>query len=495
VLALHDSIIKVIREIVTDLKLTMEKTRPNLNLPRSGRLLRSETSKRRSAKFSSSERMLSSSPCSGSASAPELASASMSSGAPRESFLEDHDGEEEAAHATAARKTRFSTVSTIHTLTDEEEEEEEEELDEEQFVQDGRSSNSSSLQQEQTKSSEDDEDAEDERRVMTDVFQGRLDRYGFATLDSNDLQRSRQTYVSKVETNRQRRRRVRLENLRTEKWLAMLGAWDVQSKKKRKRLDSRIRKGVPDGLRDKVWPRLVELNQTILTEPAFEDLLEKTNLSFDAEIDKTRECISRDIGRTFPRHVVFQKRNGVGQQSLTNVLRAYASLDPEVGYCQGMGFIVGLLLGYLPEHKTFQIFRTLMLEYPWRLCELFKPGMPGAQQMLSEFEQLLEKHVPKLAKHLENEMIVPSMYATHWFITVFTYNFPFDVVVRVWDVFLAEGWTIVFQTAVAILKINSKALSKHKFEQILEYFKGIPAALDPDELMKVALSLPISIKK
>ena len=51
-----------------------------------------------------------------------------------------------------------------------------------------------------------------------------------------------------------------------------------------------------------------------------------------------------DVTRTFPEHAIFQPRGGAGQVSLFNVLRAYSSLDDEVGYCQGMSFIAGLLL-------------------------------------------------------------------------------------------------------------------------------------------------------
>ena len=39
-----------------------------------------------------------------------------------------------------------------------------------------------------------------------------------------------------------------------------------------------------------------------------------------------------------------------------------------------------------------------------------------------------------------------------WFITIFTYNFPFSVVVRIWDCFLLEGWKVVFRVALGLLK-------------------------------------------
>ena len=42
---------------------------------------------------------------------------------------------------------------------------------------------------------------------------------------------------------------------------------------------------------------------------------------------------------------------------------------------------------------------------------------------------------------------------------VFSRTFPYDIVVRVWDIFLAEGWRIVYQVALALMKLNESRLS------------------------------------
>ena len=44
----------------------------------------------------------------------------------------------------------------------------------------------------------------------------------------------------------------------------------------------------------------------------------------------------------------------------------------------------------------------------------------------------------------------PSMYAAQWVLTIFTYDFPSALVVRVWDaILLREGWKTVFRVALA----------------------------------------------
>lgn len=54
--------------------------------------------------------------------------------------------------------------------------------------------------------------------------------------------------------------------------------------------------------------------------------------------------ILRDINRTFPAHDFFKETGGLGQDSLYRISKAYAVYDEEVGYCQGLSFLVASLL-------------------------------------------------------------------------------------------------------------------------------------------------------
>lgn len=71
---------------------------------------------------------------------------------------------------------------------------------------------------------------------------------------------------------------------------------------------------------------------------------------------------------------------------LFNVMKAYAVMDPEVGYCQGSAFIVGMLLLNMPEEDAFCVFVKLMSRATgYSLREMYKPGMgelPGTPPLL-----------------------------------------------------------------------------------------------------------------
>ena len=57
-------------------------------------------------------------------------------------------------------------------------------------------------------------------------------------------------------------------------------------------------------------------------------------------------------GRTFPGHPYFATQLGSGQLSLFNLLKAYSLLDKEVGYCQGLSFVAGILLMHVSAELT-----------------------------------------------------------------------------------------------------------------------------------------------
>ena len=127
-----------------------------------------------------------------------------------------------------------------------------------------------------------------------------------------------------------------------------------------------------------------------------------------------------------------------------------------MGYVQGMGFIVAVLLLHMPQEEAFWSFVALMegrgaiggsgregsaTGIPARppLRGLFQEGMPGLQLCLRQYEALLVSEYPALATHLRTEgMNDAALYATHWFNTLFSYALPFEHVLRMWDVFILE---------------------------------------------------------
>merc|ERR1719213_1345539 len=200
----------------------------------------------------------------------------------------------------------------------------------------------------------------------------------------------------------------------------------------------------------------------------------------------------KDMNRTFPKHVLYRDKQGLGQQELLSVLRAYSVFNDEVGYCQGMGFICGVLLMYMSEEDAFLMLISLLENY--RMSGLFTQGLPLLNKYFFQLQRLLEIHMPLLHSHLTSQGVEPTMYASQWFMTVCVLNFPFATVVRVWDIFLAEGVKIIFRIALALLKLNQEVLLSESFEQILQTLKRAPSRVESDTLIQVALSIKLKNK-
>ncbi|GJW63783.1 EVI5-like protein [Tanacetum coccineum] len=283
-----------------------------------------------------------------------------------------------------------------------------------------------------------------------------------------------------------------LEERKLRKWRKMIGVggsdWKHYVRRKPHVVKRRIRKGIPDCLRGLVWQLISGSRDLLLMNPGvYEQLvIYETSAS---ELD-----IIRDISRTFPSHVFYQERHGPGQRSLYNVLKAYSVYDRDVGYVQGMGFVTGLLLLYMSEEDAFWLLVALLKGAVHAPMEgLYLEGLPLVQQYLFQFDLLMREYMPKLGEHFTQEMINPSMYGSQWFITVFSYSFPFHLALRIWDVFLYEGVKIVFKVGLALLKYCHDDLVKLPFEKLIHALRNFPDdAMNPDKLLPLAYSFKVS---
>lgn len=65
------------------------------------------------------------------------------------------------------------------------------------------------------------------------------------------------------------------------------------------------------------------------------------------------KLIGKDIGRSYPGVDMFRDPDGEGQKMLGKVLNAFSLWDQEIGYCQGLGFVVGPLLMHMGDKEAF----------------------------------------------------------------------------------------------------------------------------------------------
>ncbi|XP_056281597.1 TBC1 domain family member 4 isoform X2 [Pseudoliparis swirei] len=237
-----------------------------------------------------------------------------------------------------------------------------------------------------------------------------------------------------------------------------------------------LSQGVPKSRRGEVWlllshqhrlrHRLPQRHQA--PDTPYQDLLK--------QLTAQQHSILVDLGRTFPTIQYFSAQLGAGQLSLYNLLKAYSLLDTEVGYCQGISFLAGVLLLHMSEDQAFDMLKFLM--YDLGIRQQFRPDMVSLQVQMYQLSRLLHDYHRDLYNHLEEHEIGPSLYAAPWFLTLFASQFPLNFVSRVFDFVFVQGTGVIFKVALCLLSSHEGALVEcDSFESIVDYLKTTLPAL------------------
>ncbi|KAI9030926.1 eukaryotic and archaeal DNA primase, large subunit-domain-containing protein [Phycomyces nitens] len=217
-------------------------------------------------------------------------------------------------------------------------------------------------------------------------------------------------------------------------WASVISGFDEMVKSDLYNLRLHLAVGIPPSLRGMMWQIFSKSRDNNELECEYRELLKRTS--------PHEKVIRRDLARTFPTHPFFQEKDGEGQRMLFN----------------------------MPDEAVFCVLVKLMSHYGLR--GHFTPQMETLHERLYQFDQLLLQTLPQVHKHLETLGIKPTMYASQWFMTLFSYRCPFELVFRVFDLVFVEGPLILLNFALALMKKNQKTILNLEFETLLEFFSN-----------------------
>ncbi|XP_021114329.1 TBC1 domain family member 4 isoform X3 [Heterocephalus glaber] len=245
-----------------------------------------------------------------------------------------------------------------------------------------------------------------------------------------------------------------------------------------------LKEGVPKSRRGEIWQFLAlqyRLRHRLPNKHQPPDTSYKELLK---QLTAQQHAILVDLGRTFPTHPYFSVQLGAGQLSLFNLLKAYSLLDKEVGYCQGISFVAGVLLLHMSEEQAFEMLKFLMYDLGFR--KQYRPDMTSLQIQMYQLSRLLHDYHRELYNHLEENEISPSLYAAPWFLTLFASQFPLGFVARVFDIIFLQGTEVIFKVALSLLSSQETLIMQcENFESIVEFLKSRLPDMNTSEMEKI----------
>ena len=317
----------------------------------------------------------------------------------------------------------------------------------------------------------------------------KTDEYGFILEEnsSDDSQNNEHNEKRDSKSDNQKKHNLLIINARIEKWNYMLNNFKEFQTTKFAKLKSRGRKGIPDSLRGYAWQKISGAEEFYQ-----KDLFQE--LDKEPADKKTEDIIIKDLDRTFPNCSLFKEKYGSGQRKLLRVLSNYSKYNRKVGYIQGMGFICALLLTYMDDERTFFMLHTIIKKYD--LEGIYLPDFAELRKKFYVLLNLEKKFIPKCYKIFCKDEVYPRCYASEWFICLFARSLDFNILVRIFDTFLLEGFKVIYRFALAFIKL--------KEEELIEGKKGVDSTfiimdnclkdVDMNELFKVAFGFSLSKK-
>src|ERR1043166_110315 len=137
-----------------------------------------------------------------------------------------------------------------------------------------------------------------------------------------------------------------------------------------------------------------------------------------------------DLHRTFPENIKFKStvvsEDGSSTiistdnvpiiQSLRRVLTAFSLYSPNIGYCQSLNYVAGILLLFMEEEKAFWMLVTIIHDYlPENMYDVTMEGANIDQDVLMS---LIMEKMPQIWNKLNGDDTI-TLVTSHWFLTLY----------------------------------------------------------------------------
>ena len=218
-----------------------------------------------------------------------------------------------------------------------------------------------------------------------------------------------------------------------------------------------------------VWKILLKYNTIKNTYPYYPNLEKAKKIKYDMNGKNDFCVIDLDSQRT-----LFEENSNIDEkrQYLNNILKTCIMLIGEGSYCQGMNFVAAFIIKITgKEEESFYYLMGLFTYTDYRA--IFLKDLSKLRQYFSVFDVILKLYMPTLESYFEENKVKSNYYLSAWFIALFTslvkQGKKLDAFLKIFDLFIIDGWKAIFNICLDILRKNEEILLTFKNENLLHY--------------------------
>ena len=267
--------------------------------------------------------------------------------------------------------------------------------------------------------------------------------------------------------------------------------------------------GLPHKLRKKIWKIFIE-NNLCITKNLYlyhQSNIMKEKIDFIDLDFKYREYPNIQLNPDYfinkilidiiqSRYLFFQEINenideNELMQSVYKITIAFNIIRNDIPYNKGIiSIIYFFLLAGLDEYNC--LVSTANLICSSNTLKLFIGDKKTIKKDIQFFSIILRKYAEKVSDHLNKLEISPELYLIPWLEKLFTQTLNFNILLRIFDLYIINGEYILFQVAITIIKLLEKDLFNLTISEVFKMLKRLPrkyTELDFFEKFKVYNSI------
>ncbi|CAI5723031.1 unnamed protein product [Peronospora effusa] len=239
---------------------------------------------------------------------------------------------------------------------------------------------------------------------------------------------------------------------------------------------------VPDELHGKLWMlasgALLEMRKN---KGQFERLLalelKSTEATRQIDVDLHRTVADED------KELWTEEKSSM----MRRVLVAYSFYNPNLGYCQGLNYIVARILHFLGEEEAFYLLIAIIRLVP----DDYYTTMLGLAVDQHVFADLVRLQYPEVSEHLSElggSGMELSLACTEWFLTLFASPCDRMITFQIWDAIFLQGDEVLFRVALALLqRAKPDLVACHTYGDMLKKLNELGrGVINAQELMKIS---------